>query len=284
MAMARRQSGGADDVLDRIALVPWWLSVLLAVASFGVMNTLARIELPPLDGSPTAEFTVRVMIKSLATAAQYVLPLLFVGMALLSVLRRRQLARMLNLSDGTDGGTGEEDFIALVAEAYQMRGFDVIPAPRNADDGIDMVLRKGHLQNLVVTRHWQVPRVGVQVVRELAQRIDSGGADGGVVLTAGRFTSEAAAYARSRRIELIDAGPLARMLQQARAAMQEDNWLATRQQIGGPDFRATVPQRACPVCGSAMIERVERQGEFAGMPYWGCVRFPTCQGRRRATE
>lgn len=283
MAMARRQSGGADDVLDRIALVPWWLSALLALVSAGVLGVLAAVDLPPLNGGPTAEYTARVMLKSLATAAQYVLPLLFLGMAALSALRRRQLARMLDLSDGTTG-TGDEDFIALVAEAYQLRGFDVIPAPRNADDGIDMVLRKGREQILVVSRHWQVPRVGVNVVRELAQRIASGGADGGAVLTAGRFTSEAAAFARSRRIELVDAGPLARMLQQARASMQEDNWLATRQQIGGPDFRATVPQRACPVCGSAMVERVERQGEFAGMPYWGCVRFPTCQGRRRATE
>jgi hypothetical protein len=40
------------------------------------------------------------------------------------------------------------------------------------------------------------------------------------------------------------------------------------------------PAPACPVCGDPMNLRTAKQGEFAGKTFWGCQRFPTCQGRK----
>jgi restriction system protein len=35
-----------------------------------------------------------------------------------------------------------------------------------------------------------------------------------------------------------------------------------------------------PRCGSAMIQRIAKQGANAGNPFWGCATFPKCRGVR----
>lgn len=37
---------------------------------------------------------------------------------------------------------------------------------------------------------------------------------------------------------------------------------------------------SCPVCGSGMRLRTARRGKRAGRQFWGCSRYPTCQGTR----
>ena len=37
---------------------------------------------------------------------------------------------------------------------------------------------------------------------------------------------------------------------------------------------------SCPVCGSSMRLRTARRGKRAGRQFWGCGRYPTCQGTR----
>ncbi len=41
---------------------------------------------------------------------------------------------------------------------------------------------------------------------------------------------------------------------------------------------AMVPQ--CPNCGEGMVNRTARRGANAGKRFWGCVRYPTCEGTR----
>lgn len=41
---------------------------------------------------------------------------------------------------------------------------------------------------------------------------------------------------------------------------------------------ATVPQ--CPTCGGGMVNRTAKRGANAGKRFWGCVRYPTCEGTR----
>ncbi|HOO52586.1 MAG TPA: topoisomerase DNA-binding C4 zinc finger domain-containing protein [Alphaproteobacteria bacterium] len=36
----------------------------------------------------------------------------------------------------------------------------------------------------------------------------------------------------------------------------------------------------CPQCGSTMILRSAKQGVTAGQKFWGCSRFPKCQGTK----
>ena len=35
---------------------------------------------------------------------------------------------------------------------------------------------------------------------------------------------------------------------------------------------------ACPQCGTAMIQRTAKKGQFAGQLFWGCGRYPKCTG------
>lgn len=34
----------------------------------------------------------------------------------------------------------------------------------------------------------------------------------------------------------------------------------------------------CPKCGSAMVLRTAKKGRFVGKKFWGCDRFPKCNG------
>ena len=36
----------------------------------------------------------------------------------------------------------------------------------------------------------------------------------------------------------------------------------------------------CPGCGDVMVLRTAKQGKNAGLPFWGCSRFPKCKGTR----
>lgn len=39
--------------------------------------------------------------------------------------------------------------------------------------------------------------------------------------------------------------------------------------------------RTCPKCGSGTVLRTARKGRFAGKKFWGCERFPKCNGIRK---
>ncbi|MDP9140217.1 MAG: DNA topoisomerase I [Pseudomonadota bacterium] len=86
--MTSRQGQGIwSELIRSAAVLPWWAALLLAVASYFACHALAGMAVPASE-QPTAQHYVR----TLATALQYVLPLLLVLAALLSVLGRRQKA------------------------------------------------------------------------------------------------------------------------------------------------------------------------------------------------
>lgn len=44
---------------------------------------------------------------------------------------------------------------------------------------------------------------------------------------------------------------------------------------------ATMPWLcSCPKCGSEMVRRVAKRGANAGNAFWGCVKYPRCNGTR----
>jgi DNA-binding helix-hairpin-helix protein with protein kinase domain len=47
-----------------------------------------------------------------------------------------------------------------------------------------------------------------------------------------------------------------------------------------PTATATSIQPACPKCGTVMRRRVASRGRYAGKAFWGCPRYPTCDGIR----
>lgn len=51
-------------------------------------------------------------------------------------------------------------------------------------------------------------------------------------------------------------------------------------QPGGQFLPGNSGRAACPKCGSPMVGRTAHRGRHAGKPFWGCVRYPSCDGIR----
>lgn len=50
----------------------------------------------------------------------------------------------------------------------------------------------------------------------------------------------------------------------------------------GPSPSTQAALRACPRCGSSMVLRQAYRGRWAGRRFWGCSRYPLCNGTRRS--
>lgn len=139
-----------------------------------------------------------------------------------AVAKRNERAaetRATGRADALDGMTWRE-FEPLVAEAFRLQGYQVAersggPAHRGADD---LVLRRDRQTYLVRCKEWQARKVGAGVVHELQRVMAARGAAGGFILTAGRFSREAAAFAGGSGIRLIEGPGLLGMIRQARAS------------------------------------------------------------------
>ena len=57
--------------------------------------------------------------------------------------------------------------------------------------------------------------------------------------------------------------------------MTEDYTLC--EQIEEDDFEEA-KEPFCPKCGSKMVLRIARKGKYAGKNFWGCLKYPTCNG------
>ena len=292
--MSRARRSGLDDVISAAATLPWWLALLLAVASYAVLHLLASVvvERPPghdnLGGLAGKE-----LVRVLASFFQYIFPAGFVIGAVVSAIsrfRRRKLLAEIGVAgaqalDSLDW----REFERLVGEAFRQQGFHVGETAAGADGGVDLELRKGTELHLVQCKQWRAQKVGVAVVRELYGVMAARGAAGGFVVTSGTYTKDAESFAVGRNIVLIGGDRLSIMVEAARASMSRHAGSGTselrvhRVQTqpvldAAPDMIASDGAPACPICGSAMIRRVARRGTNAGNAVWGSAAFPRCKG------
>jgi restriction system protein len=104
-----------------------------------------------------------------------------------------------------------------VGEAYALQGYHVTETGGGgADGGVDLVLTKGGEKFFVQCKQWKAYKVGVDVVRELYGVMAAKGATGGFVVTSGRFTDDAKAFAAGRNVQLLDGTRLFVMIKQAK--------------------------------------------------------------------
>ena len=146
------------------------------------------------------------------------------------------------------------------------------------------MLRSGAEKALVQCKHWKAFKVGVPVVRELLGAMTAEAATKGWVITAGRFTAEAEAFAHLHRITLVDGDRLPALLGST-TTRQTASWTTTPEgPTGQPPTPAPDPVHppACPLCSKPMVERVARKGAKAGGRFWGCSTYPACRGTRPA--
>lgn len=285
MARRRRQST-AEDIMDLIALLPWWAGVALAFVSYVVFHALATRPQPVIkDAGQLSRLLPHLYVSGISMAAQYVLPMLCILGAIVSFMRRKKRQALVSnttasrTADALNGMSWSE-FELLTAEAFRLQGFEVREqGGAGADGGVDLVARSNGETYLVQCKQWRAYKVGVDVVRELYGVMAAQGAAGGFVVTSGQFTEEARAFADGRNVRLIDGPKLFGLLQQARASVQ-----AARKTPGPAapftNASASDAKPLCPVCNSAMVRRTARKGASAGSEFWGCSTFPRCRGTR----
>ena len=272
-----------ETALDVVAKLPWWAGVALAVGSYVLLHRMAT----PVQVTQSAKVSALLaqsVVSGLATAGQYLVPLLcLVGVAV-SLWRRKQRTGLVQdiaqaQSATALNGMSWREFEMLVGEAYRLQGFRVAETGGGgADGGVDLALEKGGEGFLVQCKQWKALKVGVDVVRELYGVMAARGATGGFVVTSGRFTEDAKAFAQGRNVQLVDGPELLGMIKRAKQS------LVTNPERDGAPAQVKPPGvvagPACPQCGANMVKRTARKGAKAGADFWGCTKFPACRGVR----
>jgi restriction system protein len=283
--MARRKTSAAQDFMDLIALLPWWVGVTLAVLSyFGLHHVASQAMAVPTQSNHAGALFTHTIWRTFASIGQVAVPVLCIcgaGMSAWRRLERKQLLDNVVRSDAADAldGMSWQQFERLVGEGFRLQGYRVVETGGGGPDGgVDLLLRRDGEKYLVQCKQWRAFRVGVDVVRELYGVMAARGAAGGFLVTSGRFTEEAQSFANGRNVQLIDGAGLSVLLKQVSASRAE----ATSALEGAASFgatAATVPP-LCPACAKLMIRRIARRGANAGTVFWGCTGYPACRGTR----
>jgi len=156
------------------------------------------------------------------------------------------------------------EFEELVGEVYRRKGYNITErGGGGADGGVDLVLRRGGETLFVQCKHWKMDKVGVKIVRELYGVIASEGASGGIVISSGKFTEEAANFVKGKPLELINGTQLQKII--------------TEIQKGQTRTDQETNENLCPMCGAKMVLRMAKKGQNVGDKFWGCSNFPKCR-------
>ncbi|HVC08420.1 MAG TPA: restriction endonuclease [Elusimicrobiota bacterium] len=187
--------------LEQLILMPWWFSVVLApIAYIGLRWVL-----------PAFIFRQGILA-AFAASSRMLAPIAAGGFLLAALLAAIFGMFRKKVVDSQSGPASIQNltwqqFEWLVGEAFKRQGYATEESiSGGADGGVDLVLRKEGKKTLVQCKHWKVWSVGASVVRELYGVMAAEKADAGIVVTSGKFTRDAHAFARGKPIRMID-GP-----------------------------------------------------------------------------
>lgn len=283
--MARkRKTSPLEDLLDLVSMLPWWAGVAIAVIGYLVLHRMAApTPVTAVQPGQVGQAMTHAVITGLATVGQYIIPFIGLAGAAISAFRKKQRsALVMDVSQAGSAsaldGMSWREFELLVGEAFRLQGFRVAETGGGGPDGgVDLILGKGNEKFLVQCKQWKAFKVGVEVVRELYGVMAAKGAAGGFVVTSGRFTEDARAFASGRNVQLVDGAKLFAMIKQAKQSMAAARSPVAKQATAYPSG-SVAP--SCPQCGSEMVKRTARKGGNAGAEFWGCSKFPNCRGVR----
>ena len=248
--MARRNSSWIDDLI----LAPWWVSAALALLAYMILPAV---------------------LPAAVVNGGLVIFITFVLLAISAVSGLRSL-RGSSLLDSQTSLASLRDlpwkrFEDVLAEAYRRRGYQVVETlGGGADGGVDLRLRKDGQVIVVQCKRWKGKPVAVQVVRELYGVMIDQRASAAKIVTTTSFTSDAAAFAKGKPIELVDSNALLRLVR--------DVQTSSRLTISPNEPDHLTP--TCPSCNTPMVLREARRGAYAGQKFWGCTNYPKCRGTR----
>ena len=285
----RRRTSPAEDLMDLVAMLPWWVGVVLALVSYLVLHSVASQPVAAAQPGQMGAMVTETLWKTLASVGQFGLPMLCLVGAGVSAWRRKARQHLVadvaqsNASDALDGMSWRE-FEMLVGEGFRLQGYQVVETGGGgADGGVDLVLTKsgknGNEKFLVQCKQWRAFKVGVDVVRELYGVMAARGATGGFVVTSGRFTEDAISFASGRNVTLVDGPKLHGLIRQAKAGADRIPAPAAVAPSMQPDSTPT-QATTCPSCSKPMVRRSAKRGANAGSEFWGCTGYPACRGTR----
>lgn len=265
----RQRSNSRQSLLEQIAepfadLPP--LAGIIASALLAVLGWVA-----PLFGDGSA---VGVVLLQFGRWIVWLLAGLVLAYALVGVWRRFVDRRTFDSTDDPSALTWSQ-FERLMGEFYRRQGATVVPrGGPMADGGVDLSLAYPNGERLIVQcKHWKIRHVGVKPLRELWGVLDDEKADGAIFVTIGSFSVDARAFARGKRLELIDGPRLRGMIADVKRSQEAAPLVEPIPTPSAPD---------CPRCQSPMVLRTARRGANAGEQFWGCSTYPKCQGTRPA--
>lgn len=174
MARRRPKTSPIEDFVGLVALLPWWACIGAALVSYLVLSAMARpVALTGIQPGQMAPVMTHALIQGLAMVGQFVVPILCLAAAAVSVAKRQQRRSLVagvvqsRAPDALDGMSWQ-DFELLVGEAFWLQGYEVTElGGEGPDGGVDLVLRRGREKFLVQCKQWKAFKVGVVIVREL---------------------------------------------------------------------------------------------------------------------
>lgn len=130
---------------------------------------------------------------------------------------RKRLHRLVVRDELADlGKLHWRNFEERVAQAFRFRGYAVERAVQaDANDGLDLILRKHGMTTLVQCRHWQHRRVEVKDVREMHNLMKFHQASSVKIVACGDYTEDAWKFVAGKPFELIYGETLLAMLSDA---------------------------------------------------------------------
>lgn len=276
--------------------IPWWIFLILAAVAYALLSWLAAS--PVSKGAPPV-VVVSALVKGLASAGKYLVPLVLVCLAIWFWLvgpstqhgtqtagKRNRHQRRIEPS----GGAPESErttsrpaptevtldllrtlewrrFEEACAEYFRCINFHAITQSHGADGGVDIQLahigEPGRIVGLVQCKQWAKP-VGPKLMREFLGVMVDAKISEGIFITTSTFVPEARSFGVANKIDLIDGERLVELMNELPATSRE-RILAV----------ATEGDYMTPTCVACGIKLVRRQGEAGA--FWGCSNFPRCR-------
>lgn len=276
--MVRRKQRPFEDLIDITRKLPWWAGVILAIAAYAWLHSVATSDVTTAaQPGQMGQLVGQTLVRTLALYGQYVLPSAFLIGAAMSAYghhKRQALHEQVaaNPNQSVLNNMSWQQFETLVGEAFQRKGYAVTEnGGGGADGGIDLVLQKGGETFLVQCKQWRAFKVGVTTVRELYGVMAAKGAAGGFVVTSGAFTDDAKKFSIGRNIDLLDGEALHALIR---------GLTVSNKTAPGSRAASIADTPTCPVCQSVMKIKTARKGANAGNEFWGCSQYPACKGAR----
>lgn len=271
-----------DDLLDFLRVVPWWVGpplILFAWLLFRFIVPAILTGFTPSEGNSVAVPATKMFSTMSITLSPYVAGV--VGLVwVVALFKKLGDSHRLETQTGIDSirALPWREFELLLAEAFRRQGYGVVDTGGVADGGIDLILTRDGQETLVQAKQWKTWKVGVKVARELFGVQSSRGAGASILVTSGRFTSEAQRFATENGVKLIDGPVLERMIADVQRSGRAQPQPERSAPIIKPATVAAAPK--CPNCGKPMVQRTAKRGAKAGQSFWGCEGFPACRGTR----